>query len=581
MLRRGFPHPRHGVFAYAGSVVSPTLIPVQVSERFIRCAHCGLPHDAHVAVCPTTGLRIDRHERVRKRRTLKASPDRAAEQRRMVGRIIDQKYRVIAAIGEGGMSSIYESEHLGLDRRVAIKVLHPSLADDPEAVARLRHEAKVVSTIGHPNICEVLDLGRTANGSPYLVMELLVGESLAERIKDVGAIPFNELAPLMKQVLRALDAAHDKGILHRDLKPENVFIEEERNTGAPSAKLLDFGISKSMSYDFIENQRLTHTGMVMGTPYYMAPEQARGDSGLDQRVDLWAIGVMMYEALTGRRPFVATNYNALLVKILTSRPRQVSKIDPLIPADAAAIIDRALSKLREDRYQTARQMIDAISKVQRKVAGEDPHAPTMMMRRRTRRDPEQTIPNGPAPKSERDWHHAIDDPRTFIDDDVDYDQSVALPPPKGQPLPLATATWDDGYPDPIEPTIQDRALYEDWEQSEPIEPDQRTTLTDEAAPTDVINRGKLNQRSPVSGGGGTEVIDTGNLFKRAEMRKATREASVRPLPPPTKRSEPPPPPKRKKTGRNQPRPSAVEDDEKTTLYDIDAAKKKLAARKKK
>jgi serine/threonine protein kinase len=544
-------------------------------------------------------LRIEQHGRGRRPRTRKAGGDRSEEQRRMVGRIIDEKYRIIGAVGEGGMSSIYEAEHLGLDRRVAIKVLHPSLSDDPEAIARLRHEAKVVSAIGHPNICEVFDLGRTADGSPYLVMELLMGESLADRIKGSGAMHFGELAPLVKQVLRALDAAHDKGILHRDLKPENVFIEDGRHGSPPIAKLLDFGISKSMSYDFIESQRLTHTGMVMGTPYYMAPEQARGDSGLDQRVDLWAIGVMMYEALAGRRPFVATNYNALLVKILTSRPRPVQKIDPLIPNGAAAIIERALSKLREDRFQTAREMIDAISRVERIVAAEDPHAPTMMMRRPAKRDPEQTMPDVQVPA--RKWLDTIDDPPAFVDDEQLYDAAAA---PHGQ-------TWDEDHiPEPVEPTIQDRVIDHAWEDSDAWEHEQRVTVPgDHPSDTDVIARRDLHGPSSEAphSSGADSMRDTEVIHRQKMLQEARRhEIEIRDAPSdvlrddedtlPTKgtRSEPPPPPNRamrlaprpppprprSKPPPPRPGPPPSDDDEKTTLYDIEAAKAKLAARKK-
>lgn len=367
----------------------------------------------------------------------------------MLGTVIDSKYRLEAVIGEGGMSSIYRADHLGLDRQVAIKVLHPSLADDPEAIARLRHEAKVVSTIGHANICEVFDLGRTRAGSPYLVMELLVGQSLAERIKDKGAMHFVELAPLLKQVLAALQSAHDKGILHRDLKPENVFVEQPRHGGRPTAKLLDFGISKSMSYGFQEEQRLTHTGMVMGTPYYMAPEQARGDSGLDQRVDLWAVGVMMYEALTGRRPFVATNYNALLVKILTSRPRPAQKLVPSIPDIAADIIDKALSKLREDRFQSAREFLSAITHAQRVCTANDPSAHTMFYRR-------QNPGQAQASRGSRSgWE--IEDPSTFIDDDFDYDPTqIPGPLREYQPPDPHQYAHPDFDAEPPEPTIRER-----------------------------------------------------------------------------------------------------------------------------
>lgn len=496
----------------------------------------------------------------------------------MLGRIIDDKYRIVAAIGEGGMSSIYEAEHLGLDRRVAIKVLHPALADDPEAIARLRHEAKVVSAIGHPNICEVFDMGRTQEGSPYLVMELLVGQSLADRLKNGGPMHFVELAPLLKQILKALDAAHDKGILHRDLKPENVFIEEGRRLARPQAKLLDFGISKSMGYDFIEQQRLTHTGMVMGTPYYMAPEQARGDSGLDQRVDLWAIGVIMYEAMTGRRPFVATNYNALLVKILTSRPRPVQKIDPHIHEGVAAIADRALSKLREDRFQTAQQFIDAITRMERTVTAEDPHAPTMMLRRRPDRRGE------PKPVSVRNWNEAIDDPPTVIEDEAP-DASHALPArqPSAWPPPQSSA-YDD-IPEPLEPTIQDRVLlHEDWEQSDVHEPavrlQPRDVLPSDSHDTEVIVRSELEaareerdaqraaERRPPERQDDEDTLPTAVL----EPQKIARTTSKRRR---AKRKLPGPP-RPPRVPRPDPKP---DDEEKTTLFDLEAAKKKLQSRK--
>lgn len=430
----------------------------------------------------------------------------------MIGMLIDGKYRIHAVIGEGGMSSIYRADHLGLDRRVAIKVLHPALADDPEAIARLRHEAKVVSTIGHPNICEVFDLGRTSSGSPYMVMELLIGESLAERLKANGAMHFMELAPLLKQVLAALQAAHDKGILHRDLKPENVFVEMSRRTGVHTAKLLDFGISKSMSYEFHEQQRLTHTGMVMGTPYYMAPEQARGDSGLDQRVDLWAVGVMMYEALTGRRPFVATNYNALLVKILTSRPRPPQKLVPTIPDAVAAIIDRALSKLREDRFQSAREFHDAINQAQRECAAEDPAAPTMMFRR-----PQDHGRSRPASvrASRRGWE--IEDPSTFIDDELDYDPSQVVGPlaEYQPPLPPEYQSYDDYDADPVEPTIRERVqpherVSHDTEvMNRPIR-ERLSSAPDSMRDTDVMKRSAL-----FADGEKTEVVVRSRLERDA------------------------------------------------------------------
>ena len=474
----------------------------------------------------------------------------------MLGTVIDEKYRILGVVGEGGMSSIYEAEHIGLDRRVAIKVLHPSLAEDPEAIARLRHEAQVVSTIGHPNICEVFDLGRTESRSPYLVMELLVGESLAERLKARGAMQFLELAPLLKQVLAALQSAHDKGILHRDLKPENVFVESRGRRGKPTAKLLDFGISKSMSYEFQEEQRLTHTGMVMGTPYYMAPEQARGDSGLDQRVDLWAVGVMMYEALSGRRPFVATNYNALLVKILTSRPRPIQKLVPTVPDVAAAIIDRALSKLREDRFQSAREFLSAVSQAQRACMANDLGAPTMVLRRPPHRSSAEPSQRGPTA-----WE--IEDPSTFIDDDLGYDPSqIAGPVREYQPpAPVAHQHYDFDA-DPVEPTVRERA-HPGVSDADVLHAPVRQRLSsapDSARDTEVIRRAPLFHESEK-----TELV----LHNVQEGHDAEDSGDALDRP-----TFPMPPPKPVSGARPVvPRPVvAAEDDEKTTLFNPERAR---------
>ncbi|UQA63649.1 serine/threonine protein kinase [Polyangium aurulentum] len=283
---------------------------------------------------------------------------RKPAQRSLVGTVIGGKYGVKALIGEGGMGAVYEAEHLAIGRKVAVKVMHPKHAQQSESVARLRHEARVAGSIGHPNICEIHDLGRLDDGTPYLVMERLVGETLDERIKREGALPERDIADVMSQVLSALAAAHAKGIIHRDLKPENIFLVR-RAGSAPLAKLLDFGISKAIDADE-HAADLTMPGIVMGTPYYMAPEQARGDRGLDHRVDLWAAGVILYESLSGRRPFVARNYNALLVQILTSKHRPLSEVRPGITPALERVVDKALSKMREDRFQAAGEFHDAI-----------------------------------------------------------------------------------------------------------------------------------------------------------------------------------------------------------------------------
>jgi serine/threonine protein kinase len=254
------------------------------------------------------------------------------------------------------MGTVFEAEHLTIGRSVAVKVLHPNQARKKNAVRRFHQEARAAGGIGHPNICEVYDLGTLDDASPYLVMEKLVGETLADRIASEGGLPFDDVIETLVQVLSGLVAAHEKGIVHRDIKPENVFLT--RRVGCPPlVKLLDFGVSKMIVQPFEDKKDdefdLTRTGMVMGTPYYMAPEQARGDRNLDARVDLYACGVMLYEALTGRRPFSAANYNALLLQILSTNPRPARDLRPALPGGFDAVIDRAMARSRDDRYRTA------------------------------------------------------------------------------------------------------------------------------------------------------------------------------------------------------------------------------------
>ncbi len=251
------------------------------------------------------------------------------------------------------MGTVYDAEHLGLGRHVAIKVLSPAQAKKRVAVKRFQQEARAAGAIGHPNICEVYDMGLLENGSPYLVMEKLVGRTLADRIAREGGLPFEDVVEVMVQVLSGLIAAHEKGIVHRDIKPENIFLAQ-RPGCAPIAKILDFGVSKMMpSFAGGEDLELTRTGMVMGTPYYMSPEQARGQRDLDGRVDVYACGVMMYEAITGKRPFVAPNYNALLLSIINTTPTPIRQIRSSTPTPLENVVSRAMTKSRDERYPSA------------------------------------------------------------------------------------------------------------------------------------------------------------------------------------------------------------------------------------
>jgi eukaryotic-like serine/threonine-protein kinase len=276
----------------------------------------------------------------------------------LVGRVIGDRYGMSSVIGEGGMGVVYEAEHLTIGKLVAVKVLHPSKAQNKEAVSRLRREARVAGTLGHPNICAVYDMGRLDNGSPYIVMERLHGETLAERIARLKRLAVPDMVDIMLQVLSALAAAHQRGVVHRDLKPDNIFLSQRQGM-RPVPKLLDFGISKA---EDIEDTVADPTGAIVaaGTPFYMAPEQARGDRAIDWRIDLWAAGVILHEGLSGRRPFDANNYNALLVQILSARHRPIRDIDPALSVGLERVVDKALSKRPDERYQSALEFQGAL-----------------------------------------------------------------------------------------------------------------------------------------------------------------------------------------------------------------------------
>jgi serine/threonine protein kinase len=280
----------------------------------------------------------------------------AMPHRELIGAVIGGKYQIHSLLGSGGMGSVLEAVHVGIGRRCAVKILHASQLQKKDAVKRFHHEARAAARIGHPNICEVYDLGTLDDGRPYLVMEKLVGETWADCIAREGGLPFADIVDVMRQVLSGLFAAHENGIIHRDIKPENVFLSK-RVGCPPVAKILDFGVSKMMSHHPSSKDdgdlEMTRTGIVLGTPYYLAPEQARGDRNLDARVDLYACGVMLYEALAGRRPFVAANYNALLIQILTGAPRPLRELRKDVPEDLARIVEKAMSRERHQRYQNA------------------------------------------------------------------------------------------------------------------------------------------------------------------------------------------------------------------------------------
>jgi serine/threonine protein kinase len=345
-----------------------------MQNRFIRCPHCGVPHDASVPLCPTTGQPV---ARATKRTSSNPAPAAAAgpavapppapAPSSPADVILGGRYKLLHILGEGGMGTVWAAEHQLLKKMVAVKLLLPQQLHGA-ARKRFEREARMAGSIGHPSIVKVFDLGHREDGAPYLVMEYLKGESLADRLETYGALDVTECVTIMTQVLGGLAAAHEKGIVHRDLKPDNIFLARQ-DDGVTRAKLLDFGVSKSLDENTLA---LTRTGAVIGTPYYLSPEQARGDQGIDHRVDLWAAGVVLYEMLTGQLPFIADNYNALLVKILMNAPVPPSRVRPSIPLEMEAIVLRALEQDREHRFPSAQVMLDALSRVQvRSAQGAD------------------------------------------------------------------------------------------------------------------------------------------------------------------------------------------------------------------
>ncbi len=396
-----------------------------MNERFIRCEHCGQPHEESCRICPKTGKPVEG----RSSRSLGATrnnplatpppgsvvgrrapprppvpPDPSsssittspgAVRRDLIGRTIGGKYNIRAVLGEGGMGTVFEALNLSIGRQVAVKVLHANQLRKKDSVRRFHQEARAAGAIGHPNICEVYDLGTLEDGCPYLVMEKLVGETLADRIGEEGGLPVEEVVDTLTQVLSGLVAAHEKGIVHRDIKPENVFLTK-RVGCAPVAKLLDFGVSKMISMPAADDDsepEMTRTGIVLGTPYYLAPEQARGERALDARVDLYACGVLLYEALTGRRPFTGQNYNALLINILTGKPRPAREVRPALPRGFDRILDKAMAREPSDRYQTAVEFQNDLQRLAARIFGGSMPASMPNVRREVAITP-STIPTG-------------------------------------------------------------------------------------------------------------------------------------------------------------------------------------------
>ncbi|MEO7908892.1 MAG: serine/threonine-protein kinase, partial [Roseiflexaceae bacterium] len=282
------------------------------------------------------------------------------------------RYEIVALVGRGGMAAVYRAHDTALRRDIALKVLYPQFGGDAALVERFQREAVLAANLDHPNILPIYDVGET-NGLVYIAMRLLSGRSFADTLRMRGALPPTELVPIVDQIASALDYAHARQIVHRDIKPANILIEgleaptPQLPTPAPHAVLTDFGIAKSLDP---LTSGLTVTGVLIGTPEYMAPEQIIGGGQVDGRADIYALGVLVYRALTGRRPFEGGTQE-VLIGHLHSTPPDPSSIDPALPTGVDAALRKALARDPRQRYSSAGEFARAL----RSAAGMEPTPP--------------------------------------------------------------------------------------------------------------------------------------------------------------------------------------------------------------
>jgi serine/threonine-protein kinase len=256
------------------------------------------------------------------------------------GEIVAGKYRLNRPLGTGGMAEVWSATNTFTERQVAIKFMTPEVAKTPEAAARFLNEAKVTARVNHPNIIDILDVGQTEQNQLFLVMELLTGFPLETALRrQTPAMTLYEFAIVMVEVADALAAAHRSGVVHRDLKPTNIYLHKLKE-GVAIPKLLDFGVSKFIEED--KNHALTVAGTVLGSPLYMSPEQARGETHLDGRTDIFSFGAILFEALAGFRAYEAKNFNALIVKIATTKPRSIDEAAPEVPDSLRSLVRRCM-----------------------------------------------------------------------------------------------------------------------------------------------------------------------------------------------------------------------------------------------
>ncbi len=277
------------------------------------------------------------------------------------GDLVGSKYRLVTRLGQGGMGAVWSAQHVQTGREFAIKFLHAFVAQgSDDARHRFMQEARASARVNHPNIIDIFDVGETEDGTLYLVMELLDGMSLADAFRAEPAFTLREILVLMVGASHALGAAHAAGIVHRDVKPLNIYLHRDRNSNSVRPKVLDFGVSKVALGD--DDGHTTQIGSLLGSPRYMAPEQAVSAAAADGRSDIWSLGVILYEALTGRFPHEGDSSNAIVIAIATRPPTPILEVIPTLPRALAQLVDACLKPV-EQRIQRAETLAERLEEI--------------------------------------------------------------------------------------------------------------------------------------------------------------------------------------------------------------------------
>ncbi|HET7542999.1 MAG TPA: protein kinase [Polyangiaceae bacterium] len=276
------------------------------------------------------------------------------------GQVLAGKYRVERVLGSGGMGVVVAAWHLELEQRVAVKFLHPLALERADTAERFRREARSAAKIRSEHVARVIDVGIMEGGIPYMVMEYLEGHDLSDEMSKVGMLPIEDAVDFILQAIEALAEAHAAGIVHRDLKPANLFIAS-RPDGTRIVKVLDFGISKSLLGGSSSELSLTRTSVLIGSPLYMSPEQMRSAKDVDTRTDIWSLGVILYEMLTGRPPYTGDSIPALCASLLNDVPQSMRALRADVPAELEDVIRHCMAKDRAERYATVSELARALA----------------------------------------------------------------------------------------------------------------------------------------------------------------------------------------------------------------------------